>query len=326
MRRVIEALALAVLLVGPGCRKPSAPALEPMSLRASLERDSVGLGDPVRLRLEASLPSGSRPILPGDGDSIGAWKVLRAGRALRKGEGAWDRWERDLTIAGYRIGWIGPDSLILRAVGARGESIRLACAPPRLRVGGQMKQGEPTEASRARDIRDVVSTGPARWPWIAAAAVLLIAGGIVLFRYIRARRRVLIPPGEPPGPTPAEEFEDAIARLLASGLLEQGLYREFYYEVSRAVRLYLERVHGLPLLESTSAEVMELLTPRLAGREQRDALRDWLSEGDLVKYARMERLQAEARHYLERSQKMVRYLARAGEPSASMPVEQGGGG
>jgi hypothetical protein len=52
-------------------------------------------------------------------------------------------------------------------------------------------------------------------------------------------------------------------------------------------------------------------------------LRDWLAEGDLVKYARMERLQAEARNYLERSRDLVRQLARGTAVSSEAPSTGG---
>jgi hypothetical protein len=162
------------------------------------------------------------------------------------------------------------------------------------------------------------------WPWFAGGALLLAACGFLGARLLDRRRRRRA--AEAPvisGPTPEEEFERAIALLLASGILEQGLYREFYYEVSGAVRLYLERVHGLPLLESTSTEVMDWIGGRLSSANERAALRDWLAEGDLVKYARMERLQAEARNYLERSRDLVRQLARGTAVSSEAPSTGG---
>jgi hypothetical protein len=286
-----------------------------IGLRASIAPDSAGLGDPVVLRIEAVLPKGARAQLPGDADSLGAWKRLRAGEVVKRADGSYERWTRDVTVAAYRLGAVGPESLRVRAVGARGESLRIACRAPRLRIGGSIRDGEPVDPSRARDIRGVVATGIPLWPWLVGGALLLAAGGFLGARILdRRRRRRAVEVPVMAGPTPEEEFERAISLLLASGILEQGLYREFYYEVSRAVRLYLERLHGLPLLESTSTEVMERIGGKLATSDERAALREWLAEGDLVKYARMERLQAEAHLYLDRSRELVRRLARREVP------------
>ena len=317
MRRAARLLLLPACLgfVLAGCERGGPPVQPGRSFRASLQADSAGLGDPVVLTLSAVLPSASKALLPGDGDSLGAWRILARGPVTSRRGGAWTRHERELTIAAYRLGAVGPDTLVAWGVGPAGDSTRLAYAPPRLRIMGKMKEGEAVDPSSARDIRDVVSTGPAAWPWILGGGVLAAAGLFLLWRWLRSRRKKGFEAPVPSGPTAEEEFERAIERLLSSGLLEQGLYREFYYGVSSAVRLYLERVHGLPLLESTSTEVLDLLEPRIPGTGERQSLRDWLIEGDLVKYARMERLQAEARNYLDRSLNLVRQLAKGREAS-----------
>jgi hypothetical protein len=277
-------------------------------MRARLDSDSAGLGDPVGLRLAVTLPAGARVAFPGEGDSLGAWKVLKADPVRRMRDDGWERLERYLKIAGYRLGEIGPDTLRLSGLSAAGESLRFAYSPQRLRITSQIPPGQ-VDPSSLRDIKDVVRTGRPAWPWLVGAGILTAAGFVLLLRRLRRKKVTLLEAPPVPGPTAEEEFENAIASLLRSGLLEQGRYREFYYGVSSAVRLYLERTHGLPLLESTSSEVIELLSPRIRDREVRNTLRDWLVEGDLVKYARMERLQMEARTYLERSRELVRLLA-----------------
>lgn len=314
MRPGTRHLILLAMLVAAGCRETGKPLGDGVGLRASIQPDSAGLGDPVVLTIEAVVPKGSRVHLPGDADSLGGWKRIRAGESVRGNAGENDRWTRQVTVAGYRLGDVGPDSLSAGAVSARGESLWLACAAPRLTIGGSIHAGDKVDPSSARDIRGVVSTGMPLWPWLVAGAIVLAAGGFILARVLdRRRRRPQDATPEIKGLSPEEEFEQAIALLLASGLLEQGLYREFYYEVSRTVRLYLERIHGLPLLESTSTEVLDLIGGRLTKEGERTALREWLVEGDLVKYARMERLQAEAQRYLEISRDLVRLLARPRE-------------
>jgi hypothetical protein len=319
-RKAIGLIGLLVLLLGCGGKgEEKLFVADHPAAQATLSADSAGLGDPVRLRVEAIVPKGARVAIEMAGDSIQGWRVLHAEPAVQKEEGRFDHWSRDLTVASYRLGAIGPDTLRVRAVTAQGESLRLAYAPRVLHVGGMLKPGDPADPSKARDIRDVLTTGAPIWPRIVAAAVAVLSGIWLFVRRIR-RRKGLIPEAElPPRPSPEEEFEAAIASLLAEGLLERGLYREFYYGVSSAVRLYLERKSGLPLLESTSAEVISLLDRGITGEFERVALRDWLSEGDLVKYARMERLQGEANRYLIRSRDLVKTLSKSWEPRSPEP-------
>ncbi len=324
-------LVLVLLLAGCGGKGNERSFIsDHPAARAILSADSVGLGDPVRLRVDAIVPKGARVSIEMAGDSIEGWRILRAEPPVQREEGGFDHWSRDLTIASYRLGRVGPDTLRVRAVTARGESLRLAYAPGALRVGGMLKPGEPTDASKARDIRDVLSTGSPVWPWILAGVLVVSAGVWGLVRRLRRRKGEIVEEARAPGPSPEEEFEAAIASLIAQGLLERGLYREFYYGVSSAVRLYLERKSGLPLLESTSAEVLSLLEPGIPGEFERIAIRDWLSEGDLVKYARMERLQGEANRYLLRSRDLVKILSKSWEPPGPEPLPslqpQGGEG
>lgn len=306
---------LGIALGHGGCRDRGEPIAPGLAFRVEVSADSVSLGDPVELRMRAVVPSGARPIFPGggraDGDSIGPWRILERGNPVRREQGGWQEVTQTVKFSVYRLGSLGPDTLRLGGTLAGGDSIRLLYAVDPVRVIEQIHPGEGADASKARDIQDVVATGPRRWPYFVAAGGLMLALVIAGLRWLRRRRRAAATfvPQAPPGPTPEEEFESAIERLLASGLLEQGLVREFYYEVSRAVRLYLERVHGLPLLESTSTEVAALLNPRLRAAHERDALVAWLREGDLVKYARLDRLQAEALGYLETSRGLVRVLA-----------------
>ncbi|MBD3162409.1 MAG: hypothetical protein GF346_08690, partial [Candidatus Eisenbacteria bacterium] len=311
MRRVAEAVsAIAALLVLAGGCGERSEIPEGASLRAELEADSAGLGDPVRLKMEAVLPEGFVPAFPGDADSIGAWAVLEAGLPREEGSGEWRRWVRETRITGLSLGWIGPESLRVVAAGAGGDTIRLAAAAPSLHVGGEIPQDAPPDPESARDIRDVVRTGPIVWPYWVAGAILLLVGFVWLIRFLRARRREEPAPAARPEPPidPEREFEEAIRRLLAARHLEEGRVREYYYGISEAVRRYLGRVHGMPLRESSSGEVMRRLGPRIPEETDRDALVAWLREGDLVKYARLDRLQEEARAYLERSRNLARRL------------------
>ncbi len=320
MRRVAEVALL--VLVGLSCGGAQDGVPLRAGLRASARPDSAGLGDPVRLTVEAVLPGGARGRVVVEGDSIGGWKVLDAGRPrLREREGL-RVLRQELRVAAFRLGEAGPDSLRVLAVSAAGETLVLAGPAPRLRIGGQIAPGEPVDVSAAKEIRDVVSTGLPGWILYAVAAALVIAI-LVYFRGRLRRRGKEIVEVAPAGPTPEEEFEAAIARLLSERLLERGEVQAFYYGVSAAVRRYLERVHGLPLLESTSAEVLDLLGPRMGTTESREALSAWLREGDLVKYARLDRLAAEAGGYLDRSRDLIRLLAAAAGASQEIREAQG---
>ena len=127
----------------------------------------------------------------------------------------------------------------------------------------------------------------------------------------------------PPPPLPPEvAFEQGLAALRARELPEKGLVKEYYAELSLLLRRYLEDRFRFPAVEETRTEVMAGIehVPGITEQERRE-LFSWLSEGDLVKFARMERMLAEARDAAERASAWVRATAAPRFAAGSLPSE-----
>jgi hypothetical protein len=150
-----------------------------------------------------------------------------------------------------------------------------------------------------------------RWLWIgggAAAAVVLAAGALLLLR----RRRA----GLPAGRRPLGSGEAALAeldQLLARGLAEQGLYREFYQGLSDLARRYVERRYAIRAPERTTEEFLREAqdSPALSGHS--DLLRSFLLHCDLVKFARLEPRPAEVTAAVEACRS---FITRSSNPEA----------
>lgn len=88
-----------------------------------------------------------------------------------------------------------------------------------------------------------------------------------------------------------------LERLLAEGLVAQGLFKRFYYGLTGVVRRYFERGYGLRATRQTSQEFLAQLKaePRIHP-EERDALAEFLSLADMIKFAGIQvtALEAEA--------------------------------
>ena len=86
--------------------------------------------------------------------------------------------------------------------------------------------------------------------------------------------------------SPRERAFAELERLLNRRLPEQGLFKDFYIELTQVVRRYIERTHGIRAPEQTTEEF-------LADAERRPrftpaviaSLRDFLQSADLVKFA-----------------------------------------
>ena len=122
-------------------------------------------------------------------------------------------------------------------------------------------------------------------PWLLGAALL---GALVywLHRRFRGRSRPLpAVPAVPPRP-PHDVALEALDRLEASPLLERGEIKQYFVQVSRIVRVYVEGRYGFVALEMTSRDiVIELERVRLE-RSQVDLFEEFFRQSDLVKFAK----------------------------------------
>jgi hypothetical protein len=108
-----------------------------------------------------------------------------------------------------------------------------------------------------------------------AAFAVLIWGLLRLKRHVREARL-----------SPRERAFAELDRLLHRGLIEKGLYKDFYIELTMVVRRYIERTHGIRAPEQTTEEFLAAATrhPRFTPPVLA-SLRTFLESSDLVKFA-----------------------------------------
>ena len=137
------------------------------------------------------------------------------------------------------------------------------------------------------DIEGVVEMPrPARRWWLWSLAVLGVAAvpaGWLLLRNRRARQVVRI-------------FKSAheiaylrLRALVASNLIDQGKIKEFYEQISGILRHYIEDRFDLHAPERTTEEFLaELRFAKVLGASDKQALEEFLTHCDLVKFAKHE--------------------------------------
>jgi len=140
--------------------------------------------------------------------------------------------------------------------------------------------------------------------WIAAGAVLGAILAYALRRWMKRPRPV--PPPPPPRP-PWEVALEQLDEVRHAGLLDVERYGEYFDRVNDALRKYLGDRYGFDGLESTTDEILGALEKaRLDGDLSRDAVRDFLRECDLVKFANVTPTPEECRRALDAGEKIVR--------------------
>ena len=155
-----------------------------------------------------------------------------------------------------------------------------------------------------RGLKDMVEipTGN-EWVWwlLVAVAVLVVTGIFVWFirRHVVKRSMELAPPPPPPPHVVAWE---RLQRAL--DLIHEAEW--FCIEVSHIIRVYLEERFSLHAPDRTTEEfLLELQSSRHLAGEHKQLLANFLSECDMVKFARAEPPEQELRSLHEAASRLV---------------------
>ena len=142
------------------------------------------------------------------------------------------------------------------------------------------------------------------WPlkhWVALASGVALVASLVAWLVSRRRRKTAgVEPGVPAIP-PGEEFRDALARLavVAEGLGDDA--RGFYSDLTHAVKRFLERATGEPVLEWTTFETVRRLREKGFEFPREAAFPDLLAGADRVKFGKGAATREDARQALSRA-------------------------
>jgi len=286
-------VALAVLLVCAVERPAGAdatPAAErvPVEIETTVEPRSVTIGTPFRYTMTITADKDIELLIPQLAGQIADFQVLDFGDTPPREEGGRVVLERWYTLLTYTTGDLvmpGP-SLQYRVAGGDLETV---AAPDALViVESLLDTGKKADAPPMEDVRDI--KGPVAVPrdyrplyWLGGGLLALGALVAALYQLINRRGRAAALPARP-----AHEVAlEALGKLHAARLLAAGRHEEFYVRLSAIVRTYLEMRFHLRAPEMTTEEFLQVAQrdPQLTP-PQRSLLGTFLSEADLVKFAR----------------------------------------
>jgi len=305
----MRALALLLLLAGPALGDDLPP---PVVVHADAEPRTVTVGQRFRYTVEVKVDAGWEVRFAQPTERLGDFDIVDFGDAPAVQKGASTVVTRWFTLVGWEPGHHLIPSPPIR-YGHKGEQPTDAKADDIGVTIDSLLEKTPAAA----DIRDIREPEPVPIDWRpywllggGVAALLALALGI----WSALRRRARPAPVVPPRPAHVIAAE-ALASLQARGLVQRGEFKEYYSALSDVVRTYLEQRFELRAPEMTTEEF--LLTTARDGRlarAHRPLLADFLTESDLVKFARHLPTLADAERAFQAAQRFVDETAAAASP------------
>ncbi len=162
---------------------------------------------------------------------------------------------------------------------------------------------EPLESDKPGEIRGLKPHARTPIPLIfyllGVAALILV--GWVLRGVVRGlmERRSKAPPEVVL--TPYQWAHAQLEQLEEAGLLARGQTQLFSEKLADILRGYLARKHRLPVLERTTSELVKVLKEADFAEEKRKRIKGILELADLVKFAKREPTENEAREQLKQT-------------------------
>ncbi|MEZ4447933.1 MAG: hypothetical protein R3B09_00550 [Nannocystaceae bacterium] len=296
----------AALPGGPDDADEAPPASDaPVAVTTRLSPDPSSIGDLLTLEVAAAYPTGVRVNLPMGLDfsplhlvSVEEGEPESTGQGLRK--------VFTITLQHFQVGEGRVPSFPMTWVGADGQVQTLKVPPTPFQVDALLaneadpkRQGEdpPVSLEYPAERAELV---------IYSAAVAMVLGFLLALLWRRLRRRPELVIGPPPVP-PHERALEALTALEGAGLLETGLYQDYYVELTEIAKGYLEGRFGVDALDRTTDEIRRELVrsgDRIKPLSPDEVVR-FLQECDLVKFARFAPEVDEARGALGRVRTMV---------------------
>jgi hypothetical protein len=281
-------LAVALLFAAASPAAARAQAPPPVRASAAVVPQTITVGDIFQAAIRVAAPPGTEVVFP-DSLVLPA-DVESAGRREIRVDTV--RGEPQVTAIYPLTGWrpgdvpLAPAGLTVRdTTGVHAVEV----AFPAFTLSSVLPAD--TTGIEPKPAKDVLGANRVWWPILLGAGLLLaaLAALYVWYRRRRPREAATAVPDVPPRAR-------ALARLDAArsaGLMESGRTKEFYSEVTDAVREYLEALDVRWGRDLTTSE----LAGRLRGNgvdAQAGALLALLGSADLVKFAQRRPLSAEA--------------------------------
>jgi hypothetical protein len=294
-KSLVISIALALMLVSCGNRdiqdlieRHGVDLREPVIVIAWTDVEEATIGDKIGYTITIISDPEIEVQMPEFGDNLGGFAIKDFDDLPPRefdGKNVLEKWYLlDVYITGTYI----IPAPVVKFTASSGEESEIEGKDVSVEVVSVIADGEEPE-----DIQDIA--GPVDLPVdytphiLLGVGIAIVIGGIIA-AYLLLRRRERIIEEAPPRPAHEIAYEQ-LQGISEAGLVETGEKEKYYVLLSAVVRQYLENRFGLHAPEMTTEEFLHIAasvpvddSTLLQGH--REPLRDFLTECDLVKFAK----------------------------------------
>ena len=225
----------------------------------------------------------------------------------------------DFVLSSLEIGDLEIPPLQFLVTKANGDTSRISTNPTIVTVKSL--------AEGVEDIKDIkspeadVDYETDRWPfwyWLILALVL-VAAVVLIYRLIGRKRKTVEPTKLP------VDWYAELKQISRMSLLERGEYKRYYSLLSELARRYLKARTGVEAMERTTFEVVRDLRATPVPEAQVAQIEVFLSDADLVKFAKVRPREETAVEAIDKAEQMMKAIdARVGlvDGPVKVPEEQ----
>jgi BatD DUF11 like domain len=247
--------------------------------KASLDRDSILIGEPLKLSLDVRAPLGL-DINWFALDTIPHFEFIEKGKPDTSDNIDGKAIQQTITITSFDSGnWVIPPLPIT----INGRTYFTDSIPIKV----TWSAFNPVE--EYRDIKEITEVGQPTWmryiPWIIAVATVLAAAG--LWYFLRYRKQpVVVEEVYKSDLTPYDEALQALEELRSRGYAQNGQIKNYYSRLNDILRVFVLRKLKIATMEKTNEELILQLRQLQVDKETFSQLTTALRMADFVKFAK----------------------------------------
>ncbi|MFH1854643.1 MAG: BatD family protein [Candidatus Omnitrophota bacterium] len=262
----------------------SAVFAEPVKLDVKVDKDTITIGDRIRYEVIVEYDDGIEVEPQVMGENLGEFEVkdYRVEEPKKAKDNKWIS-RSTYIVTTFTTGDFTIPPVTVKYKDQAGNEKKIFSEEIKIKVES-VKKG-PNDKDDIRPLK-----GPAEiregFPALLLIILLLLALGAVSgFIYFKRKRRIESMPAIPLRP-PEDIAMEELQALLEKKLIEKGMIKEYYIEISDIMRKYIEGRFRIFALDMTTWEICQEMRAKKIQRQPADKIKDFLEDCDLVKFAK----------------------------------------